>query len=128
MSQGILWVALGGALGAMARYAIGMASLNLSQQSEGSVFPWATLGINIAGSFAIGLLWSLYADTHWFQSWGRPLLVIGALGGFTTFSAFSLETLTLLNSHKWLAVTYVTSSVFGCLAAVAVGYGLGGLK
>ena len=122
MSQSILFVALGGALGAVARYGVGALTLNIGL---GSVFPWATLGINIAGSFAIGLIWSLFADAIWFQTWGRALIVVGLLGGFTTFSAFSLETLTLLQNNKWLAIGYVFSSIFGCVGSLAIGYWIG---
>ena len=120
-----LFVAIGGALGAVLRYSMGLLTLNLTAQSAGTVFPWATLSINIAGSFVIGLLWNLFADANWFQEWGRALLVVGLLGGFTTFSAFSLETLTLFDSNKWHAVAYVLASVGGCLGAVAIGYWIG---
>lgn len=125
MTQSFILVAVGGALGAVCRYGIGLFALHSITQNPNSVFPWATLGINIAGSFAIGLLWSLFADATWFQEWGRPLLIIGLLGGFTTFSAFSMETLTLFNSDKLWAATYVLSSVLGCLMAVATGFWLG---
>ena len=121
MSKTLAIVMLGGALGAASRYLVGVMSTTL----VASRFPWATLGINIAGSFLIGLLWSLYASEQWFQDWGRALLVVGLLGGFTTFSAFSLETLELLQTSKVSAALYVSGSVAGCLLAVALGYGLG---
>ena len=127
MSQSLLFVALGGALGAVTRYWVGLLSLNLATQSSGTVFPWATLSINIAGSFAIGLLWNLFAEASWFQEWGRALIVVGLLGGFTTFSAFSLETLMLFDNNKWQAAIYVLASVSGCLGAVAIGYWIGDL-
>lgn len=112
----LLAVALGGAGGALLRYGlsalIGMHHL----------FPWATLAINIAGSFAIGLIWGAYGAADWFQQWGRLFLVVGLLGGFTTFSAFSLETLNLLQASRYvLAVSYVVASVGACLLAVVLG-------
>lgn len=109
-------VALGGALGAVMRFSL--AALIGAHH----LFPWATLTINIAGSFAIGLVWGAYGHTEWFQNWGRLFIVIGMLGGFTTFSAFSLETLGLINNHKLvLAAGYVIASVLSCLIAVYFG-------
>ncbi len=111
-----LAVACGGALGALLRYGIS------AWVGAHHVFPWATLTINIAGSFAIGLLWGGYGHTEWFQQWGRMLLVVGLLGGFTTYSAFSLETLNLLQSGRALSgVIYVSATVLGCLVAVFFG-------
>ena len=112
----LLAVALGGASGAVLRFAVSAAI------GAHHVFPWATLAINIAGSFAIGLLWGAYGATEWFQQWGRLFLVVGLLGGFTTFSAFSLETLNLLQGARFsLATGYVAASFAGCLAAVWMG-------
>ena len=78
-------VGLGGALGAILRYAL---TLIFSSQ----LFPWIILSINVAGSLAIGALVAHYANSDWFQLYGRAFLVVGVLGGFTTYSAFSLET------------------------------------
>ena len=112
----LLAVALGGASGAVLRY---MLSAVIGAHH---LFPWATLAINIAGSFAIGLLWGGYGHTDWFQQWGRLLLVVGLLGGFTTFSAFSLETLNLLQGGRVMAgISYVSASLLGCLCAVYIG-------
>lgn len=109
-------VGLGGALGAIARFALSAAI------GAHHVFPWATLGINIAGSFAIGLIWGAYGAAEWFQQWGRLFLVVGLLGGFTTFSAFSLETLNLLQSTRYIsAASYIVASVSACLVAVVLG-------
>jgi len=109
-------VGLGGALGAMARFALSAAI------GAHHVFPWATLAINIAGSFAIGLVWGAYGTAEWFQQWGRLFLVVGLLGGFTTFSAFSLETLNLLQGARYaIAAGYVAASVAACLVAVLLG-------
>jgi len=112
----IFAVACGGAAGAVLRMLVAAAI------GAHHVFPWATLAINIAGSFAIGMLWGGYGHTEWFQQWGRMLLVVGLLGGFTTFSAFSLETLNLVQHGRLvLSATYVAASLTGCLIAVFFG-------
>ena len=112
----LLIVAAGGASGAVLRV---LASAAVGVQH---VFPWATLVINIAGSFAIGLVWGLYGHQEWFQSWGRLFLVVGLLGGFTTFSAFSFETLNLIeNGRLGIAGAYAALSVGLCLGAVWLG-------
>jgi fluoride exporter len=117
---GIIAVALGGASGAVLRLLVSAAI------GAHHLFPWATLAINIAGSFAIGLLWGGYAQTEWFQQWGRMLLVVGLLGGFTTFSAFSLETMNLLQSGRIASgFSYVLASMLGCLLSVFLGERLG---
>ncbi len=114
--NGLLVVAVGGATGAVLRYLLS------ALIGAHHLFPWATLAINIAGSFAIGLLWGAFGLTEWFQQWGRMLLVIGLLGGFTTFSAFSLETLNLLQGGRLMAACgYVIASLVGCLCAVYIG-------
>ena len=116
----LMAVALGGASGAVLRLLLSAAI------GAHHLFPWATLAINIAGSFAIGLLWGGFGHTEWFQQWGRMLLVVGLLGGFTTFSAFSLETLNLLQGERFFfAVTYVLASMLGCLTSVFLGERVG---
>ncbi|MEZ7818703.1 MAG: CrcB protein [Candidatus Azotimanducaceae bacterium] len=109
------YVALGGALGACARY-------GLSLWLGTGLLPWATLLTNIAGSFIIGLVWGLCAGEEWFQSWGRLLIVVGLLGGFTTFSAFSLESIQMLEGDRLLTLlSYLVSTLSGCLLAVWLG-------
>ena len=121
-----LWVALGGALGSAARYA----SSTASARWLGAGFPYGTLFVNVAGSFAIGLLAALVAAD------GRPLLgtdartflVVGVLGGFTTFSAFSLETLELARSGALgAAVANVALSLVLCLLGAWLGFAAAGL-
>jgi CrcB protein len=106
----LLMVALGGAAGSVARYGAGLAL----------PFPLATAVINIAGSLLIGLVWvTLDPRSH-------PLLIVGVLGGFTTFSAFSLETLRLAESGRpGVALAYVGGSVILSLFACWVGVTLG---
>ena len=116
-----VWVALGGAAGSVARYACSVAALRWL----GSGFPWGTLFVNVAGSFAIGLLASLMtADGRpLLGTDARPLLLIGVLGGFTTFSSFSLETLNLARSGALGAALLNTAgSVALCLAGVWLGF------
>ena len=117
-----LIVAAGGALGAVMRFAVG------SLVGTTYLFPWATFGINIAGALAIGLVWGIWQDSAWFAAWGRLLVVVGILGGFTTFSAFSFETLTLFSQGRIaLALTYSVLSVLVCVLLTWLGYRTGQL-
>ena len=102
-------VALGGAIGAVLRYLTGLAL----------AFPFGTLAVNVVGSFLIGVLWVALADRG---AWA-PFLITGILGGFTTFSAFSLDTLRLVESGRApMAGLYVLASVALSLGAVALGH------
>lgn len=116
----LLQVAFGGALGASARYLVNVATLRLL----GPGFPWSTLFINVAGSFAMGVLVGVFAArslTHL-----QPLVMTGILGGFTTFSAFSLDAATLwTRGDTGPALAYVLASVGLSLAAIALGLWLG---
>ena len=118
-----LWVALGGAAGAVARYAVAQwAGARWSW-----TFPWGTFAVNLTGSLAIGLVMTLLlargADPAY-----RLLLVTGFLGGYTTFSAFSFEVVSLLEARRWdAAALYVAASVVLGLMATLLGLGLGRL-
>ena len=113
-------VALGGALGATLRYLVNVGAL----RAFGPGFPVATLVVNVAGSFAMGLLAVALLETG--ANRLAPLLMTGVLGGFTTFSAFSLDTLTLWErGETTLALTYVALSVGLALAALVAGLALG---
>lgn len=117
-----LWVGLGGAFGAMSRYALGRLVLSSSFFSA-SAFPWATLMVNVLGSFLIGLLAVLLVHKSSGSDELRLLLIIGFLGAFTTFSSFSLETLSLVNNGAWMrALLNVLANVTLCLVAVLAGY------
>jgi CrcB protein len=116
----MLWVLIGGGIGAVGRFA--MTGWISAWTVASGQFPWATVFINIAGSFAIGLLWGFGQGEPWFEHWGRYLLVTGVLGGFTTFSAFSLETVALLDSGQpWSAAANAAASVLGCVLAAWFG-------
>ncbi len=118
-----LWVAVGGALGSVARYWIAIWALPISRS-----LPWGTILINVAGSFAIGLFGSLTIEGGRYPAPepARVFFMIGVCGGFTTFSSFSLQTLDLLRlGAPWRAFLNVAFSVLLCLAAVAAGYAVG---
>jgi len=121
--QTLLWVAAGGALGAVARFLLS----NLVVTWTANSFPWNTLTVNVLGSFALGAVFAGLSDLHWFHTIARPFFIIGLLGAFPTFSAFSLESLTLVEDGRaWLAVAYALSSVVGCVAAAWLGVRLVG--
>jgi CrcB protein len=119
-----LLIALGSALGGMARHWCGLAVA----ARVGTAFPLGTVLINILGSFLIGLVAALtQADSRWGSAeLTRDFLMVGVLGGYTTFSAFSLQTLNLLRDGKLAyAGANVAVSVGACLIAVWLGYALG---
>lgn len=116
--KNFLLVALGGAIGSVLRYG---AALWL-KPAPGAPFPISTLLVNLAGSFLIGLLAGVAARGGWMTNAGWPLLAIGLCGGFTTFSALSLEGLRMLQSgHLLFALLYLGGSVIGGLALCALG-------
>lgn len=109
-------VALGGAIGASLRYLVQLGSARLL----GTAFPYGTLAVNIAGSFLMGVLVVALAEKGGMRF--APFLMTGILGGFTTFSAFSLDTITLWErGQSWMSLGYVGLSVFLSLAALVVG-------
>ena len=119
-----LWIAIGSALGGMARYACSRAVA----LSYGETFPWGTLVVNIAGSFIIGVIAAASAPESRFvvSPNARTFLMVGLCGGFTTFSSFSLQTLELIRNRDFAeAFGNVFLSVAACLAAVAIGYIVG---
>jgi CrcB protein len=110
-----LWVGLAGLGGVLARYA-------LSTPFHGDTLPWITVAINVAGSFLLGVL----VTAHAFSEETRTALGVGFLGGFTTFSTFSVQAvLDVEAGEPGRAVAYVAVSVIGGLAAAAAGYALG---
>jgi CrcB protein len=115
----VLQVALGGAIGAVARYLVGVGASRLI----GGDFPWGTFLVNIVGSFAIGFL-LIFLEARGMMRIA-PFVVTGILGGFTTFSAFSFDALALAGrSFLGLSAAYVGASVFFSLIAVSLGIAL----
>ena len=117
----LLLVAVGGAVGSVCRYLVGTATLRLF----GPNFPWGTLTVNIVGSLAIGIFVELIARRFDASMELRLLIVTGFLGGFTTFSAFSLDVISLFERGAVVqAGVYVASSILFSLIAVFAGLAL----
>src|SRR5436305_3843212 len=118
--QSYLWIAIGSALGGMARYWCSGVAARLI----GETFPWGTLIVNIVGSFVIGFFATLTGPDGrvYVGSTARNFVTIGICGGYTTFSSFSIQTLNLLQDGEWLrAGAYIGLSVVCCLVAVWAG-------
>ena len=118
-----LWIAVGSALGGVSRFWLS----GIIARAFGETFPWGTLLVNISGSFAIGIVAALTApDARLFMgSTARLAIMAGFLGGYTTFSSFSLQTLALVQDGEWLlASANIALSVIACLVAVWAGYAL----
>jgi CrcB protein len=118
-----LWIAAGSAIGGISRYWLS----GIVARAFGETFPWGTLIVNVTGSLAIGIIAALTApDGRLFiGSTARLALMAGFLGGYTTFSSFSLQTLSLLQDGEWaLAGANIALSVIVCIAAVWAGYAL----
>jgi CrcB protein len=115
-------IALGSALGGVLRYLAGaVVHLWLAR-----TFPWGTLGVNVLGSTMIGLCWVLLAARGEQGELLRAFVIVGILGGFTTFSSFSLETLLLAEQHGYArAGAYVMASLLLCLTGAWLGMGIG---
>src|SRR3954463_1996757 len=116
-----LWVAIGSALGGVARYWCS----GLVARLAGETFPWGTILVNILGSFFIGFAAALSRPEGRFliPFEARLFVMVGLCGGYTTFSSFSLQTLTLLqDGQRWAAVGNVTVSVVLCLLSVWLGF------
>jgi fluoride exporter len=114
----ILWVALGGAVGASLRYSV----MHLFVALRLTNFPYATLVVNVLGSFLMGILAFWLIDRFAYNEAIRLFLLVGILGAFTTFSAFSLDSLHLLLSHRYVAAfSYMFLTVSLCLLATVLG-------
>ena len=126
LTMDYLWVGIGSALGGMARHWIALVTLN----RFGSVFPWGTMIVNGLGSFAIGFIASLVAQGRSpFDSESvQRFVIVGLLGGFTTFSSFSLQTVQLLEKGQGqFASINIVASVICCLLAAWLGLRAGQL-
>ena len=120
-----LWIAAGGALGSVARFGAAEGITRLA----GMAFPWGTLVVNVAGSFVIGFFATATSPVG---RWpvgieGRHFFMTGVLGGFTTFSAFRLQTIELFQAgHAGRALANIALSLLLCLAATWLGHWLAG--
>ena len=122
MISNLLYVALGGGLGAVARYSFG----GFVDRLGGSLFPYGTMTVNVLGSFAMGLLVVWLSTKGQINETVRLLFGVGLLGGFTTFSSFSLDAMNLLKQgHFSTFILYVGGSVIVSLLAIAAGLYLG---
>ena len=124
MWETYLWVAIGSGCGGAAR----LLCSDLAARLVGLEFPWGTLTVNVMGSLLIGLVAALVQPSGRFEFGPnvQQFLMVGVLGGYTTFSAFSLQTLALArDGHFGKASAYVVSSVLFCLIAVVIGYAVG---
>ena len=120
--QKLLWLAVAGVLGTLARYGLG----GLVQRISGGEFPWGTVVVNLAGSFAFGVVWSLSQERMLISPEVRIIILVGFMGAFTTFSTFMFETSQLLRDGQWLLAmgNLLLQNVIGvvCLfAGLAVG-------
>ena len=118
--RNILAVGAGSFIGGAARYLVSLAMKGIGKDVP---FPWATLAVNLAGCLMIGLLWGILTrNATETTTWGL-FLTVGLCGGFTTFSTFSKEALTMLQTGQILAfATYIALSVIAGIALVALGY------
>ena len=112
----ILLILLGGAIGTLTRFGVS----GFAHQKFIGTFPVGTLAVNLMGSFLIGFLWGV-AENSTISPNARLFLFVGILGGFTTFSAFSLETLSLLRTgdYKFALINILLNNVLGILLAFA---------
>jgi fluoride exporter len=113
-----LLIAIGGALGALARYGVNTVIVNASA----SRFPWATLAVNVTDSFPLGLVLRAFEGTPNSGAW-RALLAIGFCGAYTTFSTFSYESVRMMQERQWLAAgASMLGNIVLCLLAVMAGF------
>ncbi len=110
----LLYIAFGGAIGAVFRYGVS----GFSHKILGAAYPWGTLTVNLIGSFVIGFLWGI-REKSILSSDIKSFIFIGILGSFTTFSSFSLETINLFRNGeiKFAIINILATNIFGILLA-----------
>src|SRR5690606_37710555 len=119
MWKTLMLIGIGGGLGSILRYLSGLYAYKYLPGS----FPWGTMMVNVSGCFLIGLLLGCFGRYPGLDPDWKLLLVVGFCGGFTTFSAFSMESLSLFQSHQVsVAFLYLVASVVGGLAATMLGF------
>lgn len=115
-----MYIALGGATGAGLRYAVSLVAFRLG----GGEFPWGTLVVNVVGSLLAGFVWGLLDETTG-QQRTNAFFFIGLLGAFTTFSAYSLDSMRLFNDNRtMMALVNVLANNIGALVAVFAGFAI----
>jgi fluoride exporter len=120
--QKLLLIGLAGAVGTLARYGLG----GFVQSHSGRIFPWGTVVVNLLGCLLFGVVWSSLEERWPGSGQLRSIILIGFMGGFTTFSTFMFETEELLRDAEWLpALGYFTLHNVGGLIALVVGLALG---
>lgn len=120
----LLWIALAGALGTLCRYGLG----GLVHNYASRVFPWGTVVVNVLGCLAFGLLSEWMLRREWVTGEMRMVVLVGFLGGFTTFSSFMFETGQLMQDEEWLlACGNLLLQNLGGLIALFLGLKLGSL-
>jgi fluoride exporter len=124
VAERILLIALGGAIGTVVRYLVAVSAM----QWLGASFPYGTLIVNVVGAFIIGLVQALAAETSLVPEAARLFLTTGMMGGLTTYSAFSYETVRLVEIEAWhLAWINVVVTTAACLVLCFLGLGAGRL-
>lgn len=117
----VLWVALGGAIGASLRYAVVKAALRFA----GPGFPWGTLAVNVAGSFLMGIAAAMLLERAGGAKWA-PFVLTGIFGGFTTYSAYALDTLYLIETGELAkGAAYAIGTMIFAIAALFLGLAIG---
>jgi len=117
-----LWICLGGAAGTGARYLVA----GWVQRAFGPTFPVGTLAVNLVGSFLLGLLMVVALNTELMSPTVRLALTTGVMGGFTTYSTFSYETLGMLQQGAWgSAALNISVTIVACLVASLLGFAAG---
>lgn len=120
----LLWIALAGAIGSLARYGVA----GVVQRFSGERFPWGTFAVNAAGCFLFGLVWMLAEDRMMISGRTRMVALTGFMGAFTTFSTFAFETSKMLNDSQWstAALNIAAHNVVG-IGCVLIGLAIGKL-
>jgi len=120
----MLALAAAGAMGTLARYAMG----GMARRILGAAFPWGTAAVNLVGCFLAGLLWSAFESRSSITGEMRTVIFMGFMGAFTTFSALALETSHMLRESQWLGAAGNLAMHFGCgLVLLFIGLALGRL-
>ncbi len=122
MTQRLLWIAVAGALGALARYGLG----GWVHRMAGPAFPWGTLVINGSGCLLFGLAWSMAEERFLVAAEFRTVVLVGFLGAFTTFSSYAFETGQMLRDSEWLPaiLNILLQNILGLLL-LFLGHALG---